>query len=262
MQIQNGYRNIGIIVMALMSGYISSSTPAYSATLSIENGYADSGTQILLNTLLTVSNNEYISAIQFDILYNPIACEITAVTAGNSSISAQKQVQYNTIASGQVRIIIAGLNQNTIPSGSIAQITFKICASAPAGIYDLLLTRAIASSPTGASVPLSATNGNLSIQRSIYHSADQNRDWKISLTEVLRVVQLYNSGNFYCSCNTEDGYSITNSNKDCFPHNSDYYGGPNWKIQLYEILRLIQLYNYGSYRSAVGTEDGFALGST
>lgn len=248
--------------MVLMSGYILSFSSAYPAELSVESGSADSGTQTMLNAVLSVSNNESVSAIQFDILYNPYACEIITITAGASSISAQKQVQYNILTPGQVRVIIAGLNQNIIPSGSIAQITFKVCASAPAGIYDISLSRAILSSPTGSSVPVSVINGKLTVRRSIYHSADQNRDWKISLTEVLRVIQLYNSGGYYCSCNTEDGYGVTGENRTCFPHNSDYYGNPDWKIQLYELLRLIQFYNYGSYRPAIGTEDGFALGST
>lgn len=262
MQIQDSYRSIRIIMMALMSGYILSFPSAYPAELSIETGYAESGTQTVLNATLSVSSNESVSAIQFDVLYNPYACEIVNITAGASSVSAQKQVQYNTVSPGQVRVIIAGLNQNIIPSGSVAQITLQVCGSAPAGIYDISLSHTILSSPTGTSVPVSVTNGNLTIQRSVYHSADQNHDWKISLTEVLRVIQLYNSGGYYCSCNTEDSYSVTGNNRTCSPHSSDYYGSPDWKIQLYEILRLIQIYNYGSYHPSTGTEDGFALGLT
>lgn len=248
--------------MTLMSGYILCSTTAYPAILTIETGNAETGTQTIVNTVLSVSNSESVSAIQFDVLYNPNACEIMTVIAGESSTIAQKQVQYNVISSGQVRVIIAGLNQNSIPGGSIAQITFKVCPSAPAGNYNLSLSRAILSSPTGSSIPVTVVNGTLIVQRTPYHSADQNYDWNISLSEVLRVIQFYNSGGFYCSCSTEDGYSVTSNNRNCYPHNSDYYGTPDWKIQLYEILRLIQIYNYGSYHPAVGTEDGFALGLT
>ncbi|MGC9052469.1 MAG: cohesin domain-containing protein [Candidatus Hydrogenedens sp.] len=258
----DSYRSIRIIVMAFISGYFSYFSSAYPAELSIESGYADSGTQIVLNAMLTVSSSESVSAIQFDILYNPDICELITVIAGASSNSAQKQVQYNIVTPGQARVIIAGLNQNIIPSGSIAQITLQVCASTPAGIYDVSLSRAILSSPIGTSVPVSLINGNLTVQRSVFHSADSNRDWIISLTEVLRVIQFYNSKEYYCSCDTEDGYSVTSKNQTCSPHNSDYYGSPDWKIQLYEILRLIQIFNYGSYHPEVGTEDGFALGPT
>lgn len=262
MQTQAVHENIRIIVMVLMTGYIMSFTPAYSATLSVENGNAETGTQTIINVVLSVDNRESVSAIQFDVNYNPDISSIVSITVGEASLSAQKQVQYNIIFAGQVRVIIAGLNQNSIPSGSIAQISFKICASAPAGSYDISLTRAVLSSPTGSSVPVSVVNGTLVISRSLFHSADTNRDWKISLSEVLRVIQLYNSDSFYCACDTEDGYGLTGGSRNCFSHNSDYYGTPNWKIQLYEILRLIQIYNYGSYRPAIGTEDGFALGTT
>lgn len=260
MRMQTGFGNIRIIVMAFLMGYGLSCGIAYPASLSIESGNAENGNSISLRTLLTVSSNESVSAIQFDVLYNPGICEVVTVNAGESSISAGKQVQYNVITAGQVRVLIAGLNQNTIPSGSIAQITFKVCGSAPAGDSTLSLTRVVLSSPTGTSVPATANNGILTVQRSSYHSADQNKDWKISLTEVLRVIQFYNSGGYYCSCGTEDGYGVSGGSRDCYPHNSDYYGGADWKIQLYEILRLIQIYNYGSYHPAVGTEDGFALG--
>ncbi len=262
MRIHNVYKSIRIIIMALMTGYIMSFIPTYPATLSLDSRNAETGTQTVINTVLTVSSSESVSAIQFDVLYDSDTYEVITVSAGESSISAQKQVQYNTISSGQVRVIIAGLNQNIIPSGSIAKITFKVCSSAPAGSYDISLTRALLSSPTGSSVPVTVVNGILIVSRSAYHSADTNRDWKISLSEVLRVIQLYNSGSFYCACNTEDGYGLTGSSRDCYPHSSDYYNAPDWKIQLYEILRLIQIYNYGSYHPAVGMEDGFALGST
>ncbi len=232
MQIQDYNRRLWIAIMVLTTGYSLCSTSVYPATLSIESGNAENGTQIVLNTLLTVSGSEAVSAIQYDVLYNPVVCEVISVTAGPSSISAQKQVQYNILSAGKVRIIIAGLNQNTIPGGSVAQITLQVCRSAPAGNYSLALSGVILSSPTGSSVPASAVNGSLQVQRTLYHSADQNQDWKISLTELLRVVQLYNSGGFYCSCGTEDGYGLTANSWDCYPHSSDYYGGSNWKIQL------------------------------
>jgi hypothetical protein len=83
---------------------------------------------------------------------------------------------------------------------------------------------------------------------------------KFHLQKFCVLIQFYNSGSYYCSCSTEVGYDLTGVNRDCFPHNSDYYETPNWRIQLYELLRLIQIYNYGSYHPATGTEDGFALG--
>jgi len=237
------------------------STSVYSATLSVESKSAYAGSSLTVNVSLSLGSNESVSALQFDVLYEIKACDVTGITAGNAVISAQKQLQYNKIAPGNIRVIIAGLNQNIIPSGSVAELSLQACASAPAGDVLLSLSNVILSSPTGTSVPTTTGSGTLTIQRTSYHSADQNHDWKISLAELLRVIQLYNSNYFYCSCTEEDGYGVNVGNRDCATHSSDYYGTPNWRIQLYELLRLIQIYNFGGYYPASGTEDGFALGS-
>jgi len=87
------------------------------------------------------------------------------------------------------------------------------------------------------------------------------------LTELLRVVQFYNSGWFHCADgpgSTEDGYvSGSGLNTGCCPHDSDYApSGPDWQVTLTELLRVIQFYNSGGchYCPGDGTEDGFCPG--
>jgi len=36
----------------------------------------------------------------------------------------------------------------------------------------------------------------------------KNKNWKISLTEVLRAIELYNAGSYKENPNSEDGYDI------------------------------------------------------
>lgn len=89
------------------------------------------------------------------------------------------------------------------------------------------------------------------------HSADTNGDWKISLSELLRVVQLFNTYGYHCQTGSEDGYAPGDGVRlDCFYHNSDYMN-QNWRIELSELLRLIQLYQLGSYVRDVLGEDAF-----
>ncbi len=93
-----------------------------------------------------------------------------------------------------------------------------------------------------------------------YHSADHTpRDFRISLSELLRVIQLYSSGSFHCAPGTEDGYAPGDGDRTCTPHNSDY-APQDWYISLGGLLRLIQLYSSDGYRPETGTEDGFAPG--
>jgi hypothetical protein len=102
---------------------------------------------------------------------------------------------------------------------------------------------------------------------SLTHSADQDGDNQINLTELLRIIQFFNSGGFHCAVSpvdTEDGYVAGPGDEhECAPHGSDYnLGGPNWIIELTELLRLIQFFNSGGYRSCpgYGTEDGYCPG--
>ncbi|MGC9053430.1 MAG: EF-hand domain-containing protein, partial [Candidatus Hydrogenedens sp.] len=92
------------------------------------------------------------------------------------------------------------------------------------------------------------------------HSADSNRDWSISLTEMLRVIQMFNFGGYSCDDTSEDGFGPgEGKNRNCVPHSGDYQP-QDWKFNLSELLRQIQLYNAPGkgYILQEGTEDGFA----
>ena len=93
-----------------------------------------------------------------------------------------------------------------------------------------------------------------------YHSADQNQDAAIALSELLRVIQLYNSDGFHCDATTEDGYAVGTGDTACTPHASDYTP-QDWSINISELLRLIQLFNSGGYQACPGSEDGFCPGA-
>lgn len=88
------------------------------------------------------------------------------------------------------------------------------------------------------------------------HSADQDANFRISLSELLRVIQLFNSGEFHCDETGEDGYAPGPGDQSC-PHHSSDYTPANWVIGLTELLRLIQLYNVGGYAVCPTGEDGF-----
>lgn len=96
------------------------------------------------------------------------------------------------------------------------------------------------------------------------HSGDQNADGQIVLTELLRVIQFFNSGGYRCSSqgvNTEDGFEPgPGDGHACGPHSSDY-APQDWAINLTELLRLIQFFNVGGYHDCPDghTEDGFCV---
>ncbi len=102
------------------------------------------------------------------------------------------------------------------------------------------------------------------------HSADQNEDNRINLSELMRVIQFFNANGYHCAEppeSTEDGYAPgpNPEQQHCAPHDSDY-SPQNWVIGLSELLRVIQFYNAGGYHPCPDadppTEDDFCAGSS
>ncbi|MBI1318652.1 MAG: hypothetical protein GC168_06855 [Candidatus Hydrogenedens sp.] len=114
------------------------------------------------------------------------------------------------------------------------------------------------------------------------HTADVSGCGTISLSELLRVIQLFSTQGYDCDDNTEDGYAArANSHKigsegspdgegategliednvpPCDRHSADFED-PAWRITLPELLRMVQLYNAGAYHCCLDSEDGFCPG--
>jgi hypothetical protein len=112
-----------------------------------------------------------------------------------------------------------------------------------------------------------------------FHSADTNGDFKLSLSELLRVIELYNTrfgttrtGHYQVQDGSEDGFaanpdlSNTATTTNARFHAAD--SNRDGKLSLSELLRVIELYNTragtvrtGAYHLQTGTEDGFAPGA-
>lgn len=91
------------------------------------------------------------------------------------------------------------------------------------------------------------------------HTADQDADNTIALSELLRVIQFYNASRLGCDTGGEDGFAPGAADEACAPHASDYEP-QDWRIGLSELLRLIQFYNTGNYNACPGGEDGYCPG--
>ncbi|HPO14310.1 MAG TPA: sulfatase [Candidatus Hydrogenedentes bacterium] len=117
---------------------------------------------------------------------------------------------------------------------------------------------------TGALVLCMSLFSGASYAVSEYHTADQNHDFKISLSELMRIVQFFNSNGFHCQEGTEDGYGLGPGDTSCAPHASDYIP-QDWAINFSELLRMVQFFNCGAYSNCASvdppTEDGYCIGN-
>ena len=118
----------------------------------------------------------------------------------------------------------------------------------------------------------------LVVPQVIKHSADTDRNFRISLIELTRVIELYNTrigtsrtGRYLIQESSEDGYGLDTTTPGGALttmtrfHSAD--SNRNAQINLFELTRVIELYNVrdgstrtGAYRVLADTEDGFAPG--
>ena len=105
----------------------------------------------------------------------------------------------------------------------------------------------------------------------LFHDADFSTNgtgdpnWKIDIPEVFRVIELFNNNKFYKIDEGEvDGFapSDTAPSEATGHHSADFStngtGDPNWKIDIPEVFRAIELFNNNKfYAPAEGTVDGY-----
>jgi hypothetical protein len=167
-------------------------------------------------------------------------------------------------------------NWTSAPSSPVRfsyTLTAPIFASGPQEIV------AIAGVEGASNVRMLATPDPLVLEEITTHSADINRDLKLSLIELTRVIELFSTrdGTVRSGCYavamsaSEDGFVVDPARSASAPAGLSRYHSADQnrdgKIDLSELTRVIELYNYrsgttrtGQYKPQSGTEDGFAPG--
>lgn len=110
-----------------------------------------------------------------------------------------------------------------------------------------------------------------------YHDGDHDHDHRISLAELLRIIEFYNAregtqrtGSYRVDISRPDGFTPASTTDPIEPgerrHSADIDNDN--QIDLSELLRVIEIYNHregtsrtGGYRRAEGTVDGFTPGA-
>ncbi|MBT5605246.1 MAG: SUMF1/EgtB/PvdO family nonheme iron enzyme [Lentisphaerae bacterium] len=107
------------------------------------------------------------------------------------------------------------------------------------------------------------TNGTDPTTAPACHAADylNGGNWKIDVQEVIRIIELYKANAYHCDAGSADGYAPGVGDQTGAKHGADYLNGGNWKIDVLEVNRVIELYRANGYHRDSGTADGFARGT-
>ncbi len=171
-----------------------------------------------------------------------------------------------------------GLIEWAWTTARVAPVTFTYTLAVPAEESADRPLAALVTVRTGETpTQLLALPDPLVVRRRLTHSADTNGDNRISVFELTRVIELYNTRNgvvrtgcYAVRLDSEDGYKPDATRADASAslpayHSADY--NRDGRISVLELTRVIELYNYrvgttrtGQYRRDISTTDGFAPG--
>jgi hypothetical protein len=164
-----------------------------------------------------------------------------------------------------------------VPAGSV-QFSYQLQAPANA-TSDVSLAALVRPALAAGSLEALVLPDPLPLPSAQRHSADTNRDLLLSLLELTRVIELYNTRNaqvrtgaYQVLAGSEDGFTADSARSATAVvslsrhHSADT--DRNGRLSLFELTRVIELYNHresgtrtGRYRIQIGTEDGFAPGA-
>lgn len=245
--------------LTLAVGVLCLALPGRAAAAILQAGNASGQPGQALQVALSLGREagEQVASLQCDLFFNAATLGFNGAVPTENLNAACKTLQANELAPGHWRIIVLGFNQLQIPAGMLALLGFQILPAAPPGPCPVQLGSVVMSNPAAQPIPASGVGGVITVLPLVFHSADSNTNQVIDLTELLRGIQIYNAGQYWCDASTEDGYTIIPAQRECTPHDSDYRNGADWRISLTEMLRLIQFFNVGGYVASDSTEDGY-----
>ena len=184
---------------------------------------------------------------------------------GSVFVRLRDSVSLASLVDGNPRLLLTGVDTQIEPALDLVSklysftfinpSTYTVLGQAPA--HDAATRAAVVGPGEIVALELALTpNGVPPV-----HTTDRDADGKISLDELLRVIQFYNSFALHCDAAGEDGYAPgLGAQAGCAAHAADY-APQDWVISLDELVRVIQLYNSDGYFACVGSEDGYCPGA-
>jgi len=146
------------IALVMMTFTIALDANCAELTWVSEDQLADGFREMTIHIRLQPGSGEAIAALQFD-LVQAGTLESLIVEIGLAAKEASKTITFNEIEPGRVRVIIAGLNRNTIGEGTVATLRYRVReTSVSKGVETL--DRVILSDPFGTAVSVSIGMSN------------------------------------------------------------------------------------------------------
>jgi len=153
-----------ITAFILLVGFKSVSQAQAVPILSLGSAEGTIGVGATITVPLIMSSNDSATGFNLDINYDSNALGNPIISASQSLVSAEKSISSSSPLNGVFRMIVIGLNQNIIPEGEIASLTFEINSDASDGSANLSISNLNATNANGESVLFESQNGSVKLQ--------------------------------------------------------------------------------------------------
>jgi len=171
------------ITFAVALGISLVNANALAATLTAGEVAASPGQAgVALPLALSSEQGENVAGIQVDVSFNDSALLLETIEPGEAAVQAGKEVVFNALDEGTIRIIIAGFNQDAIPDGVVAYARFTVDEQAPDGAYPLTLEGLLMAGPFGDPIPSEGVSGRITVGETL--AADLNEDFTVNALDV------------------------------------------------------------------------------
>lgn len=233
--------------------------------VSLQVGSASTNCGSTVSIPVSVYDAAGVDAFAFTLNYDASKLSYISVVAGGA-ISDWASASGNESALGQVNIGgFRGLGTPVNGDGQLVVIVLRCDACLSSSTLRLSnLADGVAGASTASGTVVCGEEGEgepPSAHAADWHGSSDNL---IDLTELLRVIQVYNSSAYHCAQPadiSDDGFvcGMNPGAQSCAAHSADY-NPQDWKIGLSELLRVIQFYNSNGYHVCAESEDGFCPG--
>ena len=135
------------------------------AELSIGNATLNTttGQPVTLNVSLA-SAGATLTGIQFDLEYDAAALNVT-IAAGPAAGGAGKNLQSSALQAGRQRVLIVGMNRNTIADGVVAVLQISLKGHVAAGkTFAIRMTAPAGTNAQAQAVSISGGNGSVQVE--------------------------------------------------------------------------------------------------
>ncbi len=143
-----------------------------SAQVDLGSASGSAGTNVQVPVYLESTGGAQAAGLQVDVAFDTSVLTFVQSSTGSAATAAGKMASSSPLLSGNLRLLVAGLNQNVIANGVVVLLEFQISAAAPVSTTSLVASNALSSNPQAQPIVTSGGTGLVIIDGGITVSSE------------------------------------------------------------------------------------------